>query len=315
MKIIKHSDIEALKIPALQYVEWVEQALMIQYECQVPAKISVHLTDDGFFNTMPCLIPSERAMGVKVVNRYKHNSPSIDGTIMLYNSVDGELRALMDGTLITAMRTGAVAATSVKYLKNTRSANKVSMMGLGVTARATMMCLLESMPEAFFDVKLLRYKEQAELFAERFAAYENVKFTIVDSAEDLIVGAEVIISCITSASGLIGRDEWFGEGVLLVPVHTRGFQNCDLFFDKVFGDVTEQICHFGHFDKFRYFDEFAKVVQGKILGRDSDNQRILVYNIGQALHDIFVANKIMDMVARSNPCDIAFKEPVEKFYI
>lgn len=50
-------------------------------------------------------------------------------------------------------------------------------------------------------------------------------------------GSDVIISCITEAEGLICPDDKrFKEGCLLIPVHTRGFQNCDLFFDKIFGD-------------------------------------------------------------------------------
>lgn len=189
------------------------------------------------------------------------------------------------------------------------------MLGLGVTARATMWCLLESFPDEFFEVTLLRYKDQAEQFAERFKTYPNVSFHIVNSNKELIVGAEIIVSCITSATELIGRDIWFDEGVLLVPVHTRGFQNCDLFFDKVYGDLTGQISGFKYFDRFKIFDEFAQVVIGKNPGRENNQERILVYNIGMALHDIYIGNRILSMFEPELEREIAFKEFMPKFYI
>ncbi len=316
MKILRHSDIEKLRITPLKYMEWVRYALYNQYESVTPPKISIHLPEDGFFNTMPCYIPGENVMGVKVVNRYLANTPALDAALLLYDSSTGELRALLDATLITSMRTGAVAATSIVYLKNKKEVNKMSVMGLGVTARATVLCLLESLPDEKFEIKLLRYKDQAELFAERFKEYKNARFTIVDDSGELIRDADIIVSCITSATGQIGRDEWFKEGVLLVPVHTRGFQNCDLFFDKVFGDVTGQISHFRYFNEFKYFDEFARVIRGEISGRDNDRQRILVYNIGQALHDIFIASRILNALGNESGIEnINIKQDIPKFYI
>ncbi|MFQ9503100.1 MAG: ornithine cyclodeaminase [Alistipes indistinctus] len=315
MKIIKHSDITALGISPRQFMEWVREALLTQYECDIPPKISIHLPDDGFFNTMPCYIPKQNVMGVKVVNRFLANTPALDASMLLYDTRTGELKALMDASYITSMRTGAVAATSIKYLKKKQICNKLSMLGLGVTARATMWCLLESFPDEFFEVTLLRYKDQAEQFAERFKTYPNVSFHIVNSNKELIVGAEIIVSCITSATELIGRNIWFDEGVLLVPVHTRGFQNCDLFFDKVYGDLTGQISGFKYFDRFKIFDEFAQVVIGKNPGRENNQERILVYNIGMALHDIYIGNRILSMFEPELEREIAFKEFMPKFYI
>ena len=76
----------------------------------------------------------------------------------------------------------------------------------------------------------------------------------------------------------------------MVPIHTRGFQNCDLFFDKVFADDYGHVKHFQYFDRFRSFGEVSGVVTNKITGRDNNTQRILVYNIGIAIHDIYFEN-------------------------
>lgn len=317
MKIIKHSDIESLEISPLQYMQWVNSMLLTLYNSIVPPKISITLPKGGFSNTMPCYIPDVNAMGVKVVNRYVDNSPALDASILLFNSTNGELKSLMDGSMITAMRTGAVAATSILKLKNKKDVNLMGIIGLGVTARATLLCVLDSTPDEKFKIKLLRYKEQAEDFIERFNKYENVEFEIVESTKDVITDSDIVLSCVTYTGELIGEDEWFKEGVLVVPVHTRGFQNCDLFFDKVYGDLTSQISHFGNFDKFKYYNEFAQVLQGKDKGRECEKERILAYNIGIALHDIYIGNEIYNLIDISDneTIDIEFKEKLSKFYI
>jgi len=75
----------------------------------------------------------------------------------------------------------------------------------------------------------------------------------------------------------------------------RGFQNCDLFFDKVYGDDTDQIRNFKYFDRFRQYDELHHVLQGKNPGRTSDDERILSYNYGIGLHDVLFASKIFEL--------------------
>jgi len=148
-------------------------------------------------------------------------------------------------------------------------------------------------------LRLLRYKDQAQSFIERLSSVgtRNVQFEVVDEINDLVAGADVLISCITSAKGLIcDHDELFRPGMLLLPVHTRGFQNCDLFFDKVFADDTGHVSGFKYFPRFKRYDELSRVLLGENPGRESDHERILGYNIGLGLHDVLFASKIYDRV-------------------
>lgn len=133
--------------------------------------------------------------GVKAVTRYPERKPSLDSKILLFNADSGEFLALMDGNWITAMRTGAVAAHSVLHLAK-KDWKTVGMIDLGNVARASML-VLAAMAEQEICVKLLRYKDQAEDFQNRFKDYENLRFTIVDSVEECIKGSDVIISCAT----------------------------------------------------------------------------------------------------------------------
>lgn len=297
MKNITAEQIENLKIKPEKCVEWVTQSFSLKYECQLPAKISVHPVGNDFFTTMPCLLPFSIArFGVKVVSRVLGRVPALKSDLLLYDSKSGDLLALMNSDWITAMRTGAVVSLAIKIFRQTR-AKKYSFIGLGSTARAALLCLLSSSLEENFEICLFRYKDQAEKMISLFSNFSNATFKIVDTIPELVKDADVFVSCITDAQGLLIEDEsLFKPGVLIIPVHTRGFQNCDLFFDKVFADDTDHVKGFKNFSRFRSFNEISNVLLGKCPGRENDKERILSYNIGLGLHDVYFASNIFDII-------------------
>lgn len=297
MKTITNRDVTELNISPEQCVEWVRDAFILKSECQLPAKMSVHPSGNDFFTTMPCLLPASYGrFGVKVVSRIVGRQPALKSDMMLFDSTSGELLSLVDCDWITAMRTGAVAALAIKTLRSS-NARDYAFIGLGSTARATLRCLLTTCGCEQLNIRLFRYEDQAERIVAEFGDAPNARFTIVDTAEDLVRGADVVVSCITDASGLIVEDEsLFKPGVLVVPVHTRGFQNCDTTFDKVYADDTDHVKGFKYFSEFKEFHQLEEVLKGVTPGRESDDERILSYNIGLGLHDVLYASRIYDML-------------------
>lgn len=297
MKRITNQEIENLNITPIKCVDWVREAFIMKSECQLPAKISVHPTGNDFFTTMPCLLPKEYGrFGAKVVSRIVGRVPALKSDMMLFDSNSGELLALVDCDWITAMRTGAVATLAIKTFRNS-TAKEYAFIGLGSTARATLTCLLESCKDEQLNIRLFKYKDQAERIIEEYKHYENATFRVVDTTAELVDGADVVVSCITDAGGLLVEDErLFKPGVLVVPVHTRGFQNCDTTFDKVYADDTDHVKGFKYFSEFREFHQIEEVLKGESEGRKSDTERILSYNIGLGLHDVLYASRIYDML-------------------
>lgn len=297
MIAITEEDIKKLNISPLTCVNWVEEAFKLKYECQLPAKVSVYPAGNDFITTMPCLLPPEyHTFGVKVVSRINGNHPALKSDLMLFNTRQGTLKAIVETDWITSMRTGAVATLAIRALRksNTRT---YSFIGLGNTAHATMKCMLETFKDEHLEVRLFRYKEQAEKFMADFSRYTNVSFHIVDSMKELTEETDVLISCITDAQGLLVEDtSWFAPGVLLVPIHTRGFQNCDLIFDKVFADDTDHVKGFKYFSQFKQFNEIGNVLKGTAEGRLNDTERIISYNIGLGLHDVYYSHQIYNML-------------------
>lgn len=303
MKIITSKEIQSLAISPKTCVDWVREAFLIKDKVQMPAKLSVHPQGEDFITTMPCLLPEtdgEQVFGVKIVSRIAGQHPSLKSHIYLYDSKTGRLKAILDGDWITSMRTGAVAALAAKTFQKSGT-DTYSLLGLGSIAEATALCLIADNSNRKINFRLLKYKNQAELFKEHFRKYDNVTFEIIDDKTDFIRNADVVISCVTFAQELLFPNDCdYRPGITVIPVHTRGFQNCDLFFDKVFGDDTDQIRNFKYFSKFKKYSEFHKVLLGEIHGRESDEERILSYNYGIALHDMFFAANILNLLKKSN---------------
>lgn len=295
--IIQQAQINALNISPATCVEWVRDAFLMKDDIQMPAKLSVHPQGEDFITSMPCLLPEhhgKKYFGIKIVSRIDGQIPTLQSNIFLYDAKTGHLLAIIDGDWITAMRTGAVAALAAKTFQR-KDVNSYSMMGLGNIGRAIGLCLAADNRERQITIRLLRYKDQAERFIERLKGYDNVRFEIIDDKREFAAEADVLISSVTVATELLFPDDsLFKKGVTVIPVHMRGFQNCDLFFDKVFGDDTDQIRGFKYFSQFRQYDEFHHVLQGKNPGRTSDDERILSYNYGISLHDTFFASRIYE---------------------
>lgn len=316
MKIITHKDIINLHIKPTDCFEWVVEGLSNKNNVLLPPKISMKPYEGVFCNVMPVVLNNnEKTAGIKVVTRYPERVPALNSKLLLFNSETGEDLAFMDSNWITVMRTGAVAAHSILLLAK-KDFSTIGILGLGNTTRATIEILKEYLnPNIEYKIKLYKYKNQAEDFIKRFSNIKNFNFEIVDTPETLVFDSDVIISGATYLPYDFCDDKYYKEGVLVVPIHTLGFTNCDLFFDKVFADDKGHVCHFKYFNKFKNFSEIKDVLSNNAKGREHDRERILAYNIGIALHDVNFATKIYKRINKCNVQNIVFYEPESKFWV
>lgn len=292
MKVTSDDEIQALGISPLECLEWVRESLLSKPEADLPPKTWQHFPGDVFINTMPCCLPKINRYAVKVVSRHPGQNPALKSKILLIDMSNGDTLACMDGNWITAMRTGAVAALTAKTFVKDFPAAAIGFVGLGSMAHATFECL-QPLFETPHDIWLMRYKDAAEKFVEKYSHLPNLRFHITDSREELIANTSALYSCVTVWNEQFLKPEQYPAGYTLIPVHMRGFQDCDVVFDRIFGDDRGYLEHFQHFHEFKYFDEFTNVLSGAP-GRQSPDERIICYNIGLALHDLVFASKIFD---------------------
>ena len=314
MKLISFEDIKALKISSGQSYEWIDFVLRNRDKFVLPTKVRIPLEGSDYCNIMPCSMPGRRFFGLKVINRSEKRREmgelNLDSQILLYDYDTANLLAIMDGNYITALRTAAVAAHSV--MNFSPEFDTIAMLGLGNIGVATGDILFGLIKDRKVTVKLLRYKNQAERFAERFSGYTNLKFEIVDRYEELMKDSDVILSAVTYAEDDFCDPSIYKPGVTVIPVHMRGFMECDPLFDHVI--VSDMIRAQG----FKYFDRYKKVtltddvLDGKVPVREKSTDRVLVYNLGLAITDIYFAAQIYSMVEGT---EIKGLRPDEGFYM
>jgi len=292
MKIITEEQVEALGITPRQCVEWVEDSFKSKPRADMPAKISVHPFADSFYTAMPCYHPDIGRVGVKVISRVPGNSPALKSKMMLFDVKSGELLALIDTNWITAMRTGAVAALAAKTFARDFEHSSLGMVGIGVIGRAVLQCLLSIRAEKP-TIWLMRYKDHAE---KLMAEIPNANYHVATSREELIANTDTLFSCVTVMHDQFLPESAYPAGYTLIPVHVRGFQDCDLAFDKIFGDDTAHMRDWKNFASYRQFAEFSDVLLGVVPGRTNSVERIVSYNYGLALHDLWFATRVYDFL-------------------
>lgn len=303
MRIISDELIKDLNISYQDCYDWVKEAFLLKDKCQLPPKISLHPQGSDFINTMPCLLPENyHTFGCKVVSRISDSNPALKSHLLVVDSLNGDLKALMECDWITTMRTASVANLAIETFKNNNS-TIYSFIGLGVIGKATLKSFLSLNGNQNITIKLYKYKDHAEnIERELKDRYPNVNFLISDTLEDLVKDADVIVSCISYTDRELIQDiSIFKPGVLIVPVHTRGFQNLDKIVDKVFADDEGHVKGFKYFKEFKNFGEIGDVLAHKIPGRENEKELIMSYNIGLGLHDIYYAYKILQILNHKNP--------------
>ena len=184
----------------------------------------------GFMGIMPAVYGD--VMGAKLVNLYPENAvrglPTHLGVIVLFRAETGEPLAVMDGRLITELRTAAVSAAATKLL-SAPDARSLAILGSGVQARAHFHAL--SLVRKFDDVRVWsRDPENARKLAEEIGAK-------VTSAEEAVRGADVVVTA-TNAAEPIVRGAWLKPGVLVNAVGAVGAKRRELDSDAMQGAVV-----------------------------------------------------------------------------
>lgn len=183
----------------------------------------------GFMGVMPAVYGD--VMGAKLVTLYPDNGsrglPTHQAVIALFRADTGEPLAMMDGRLITEMRTAAVSAVATKLL-SAADARSLAILGSGVQARAHFHAL--SLVRNFDDIRVWsRNSQPAQVLADEIGARAT-------SAEDAVRGADVIVT-VTNSSEPVLQGAWLKPGALVNAVGAVGPKNREVDDDAMRGAV------------------------------------------------------------------------------
>jgi len=184
----------------------------------------------GFMGVMPAVYGD--VMGAKLVTLYPDNGtrglPTHQAVIALFRAETGEPLAMMDGRLITEMRTAAVSAVATKLLSAT-DARSLAILGSGVQARAHFHAL--SLVRKFDDIRVWsRNPQHAQVLADEIGGRAI-------SAEDAVRGADVVVT-VTNSPEPVLQGVWLKPGVLVNAVGAVGPKNREVDDDTMGGAVV-----------------------------------------------------------------------------
>ena len=282
-------------------------------EVVMPPKMDLHL-DKGLLRYMPAYVRSIDAAGAKIVNIHpqnpkEHGLPTVMALIVINNPATGEPIAVMDGTYITAMRTGAAGGISAKYLSR-KDASVVGMVGAGVQARGQLMALVQV--RDISEVKIYdMYRDASERFAREVEETLNLRITTVESAKEAVVGSDIVVTTTTSRKPVV-MNEWvdIGTHICAVGADTPGKRELDLSLlkrGKIVVDDMSQSTTIGELNiPYRdglieleeIYGEIGEIIVGRKEGRETEDEITIFDTSGLAAQDIISAHHILNDAKR-----------------
>src|SRR5262249_48700451 len=184
-----------------------------------PVRVVIPIGEQKVFGVMPAYVRVPGAVGAKLVTVFGGNAalklPTHLATILLFSPSTGALVSVMDGRVITELRTAAVSAVSARELARD-DANTLAIIGSGVQARSH----LEAM-EAGFDLDEIRVwsptPDHQSAFITEMEPTMETRIVGSNSAEQAISHADLIVLATSSADPVI-QNEWVASGAHVISV-------------------------------------------------------------------------------------------------
>lgn len=266
--------------------------------------------DKGNFAFMPAYSSGLGAASVKIVNIFPGNAasgiPSTQGQVLLMDGETGSFRAIMDGTFITAFRTGAASGAAFKLFAR-KDARVGALIGTGGQAACQLEAMLAACDLEEVRISARNFEKTVKFAEEMQQAYPAVKMVPVHTGDEAIMGADVII-VVTVATEPTFDAANIKKGAVISGVgsYTPEMNELDpkLFAlaDKIYfdsqeaclaesGDVQIPLKE-GLVKESDFTGEIGEVILGEKPGRESDDEIIVFKNVGIGVLDLVVADQI-----------------------
>jgi ornithine cyclodeaminase len=310
MLILNEHEVEQL-LTMRECIEVMEQALasLARGEVHNPLRSIVRASDaSGFLGLMPAFRGGDvPRYGLKEVCIFPGNpARGLDthlGAVLLHDGENGQLMAVMNASAITAIRTAAVSAVATKLLAR-ENAHTLAIIGAGVQGKTH----LEAIPlvRDIDDVRIVsRTREKADALVRK-----GVR--VVDSVEEAVKGADIIVTA-TSAREPIIRRNWLDDGVHINAVGSsvaaaRELDSdtvaaASLFVDRRESTMNESGDYLSALREGAITDghiraELGELLLGRAEGRTSPTEITLFKSLGLAVEDLAAAQFLYEKASR-----------------
>lgn len=234
-------------------------------------------------------------------NPSSHRLPTIQGVIVVMDLERGAMLAILDSTLITALRTAAATAVAAKYLA-LADAKTLAVIGCGAQGRASVEALRVVRPIA----EVLAYDvdaAQADRFAREMTERHRIDVRAVASVDEAVRGADAVVTCTTARTAILDVHH-LRPGLFIAAVGADNPEKQELTpallgKTRIVADILDQAAAMGDLHHalesgvLRREDihgELADVICGRIDGRTSAGEIFVFDSTGTALQDVAVAS-------------------------
>jgi alanine dehydrogenase len=305
--LLGRREIEEL-ISMSEALKAVEQAFKLQIEGTtiMPPKLYLNLPEyQGDFRAMPAYV--DGSAGVKWVSVYPNNCEknlmSVMAIITLCDPNTGCPLAIIDGTYITDIRTGAAGGVAVKYLAR-KGSTIIGFVGAGIQARTQLLAISEVLPK-IEQVKVFDQNWDATLkYVDEIGAQLGMNIRPVETIREA-TEADIIVTTTPSRKPLIKKQHIKpGTHINAIGADAKGKQELetDLLRDaKIIVDDIEQASHSGEINVplsegvikiDDIYGTLGEVVASIKKGRENNEEITIFDSTGVAIEDIICAKLV-----------------------
>ncbi|MEJ7219516.1 ornithine cyclodeaminase family protein [Staphylococcus gallinarum] len=292
-----------------EVVDAVAQSLRAYSEgkTDTPLRYVLPFNEDNRYLVMPALSDELKIVGLKTVtvapNNSKQGKNTIVGTVILSDYETGETLAVLEGSYLTKIRTGAISGVATQYLAR-NDASTLCVIGTGDQAQGLIEAVL-----AVRDIKRIqcfnRTYDKAVKFSEMVQQqHKELEVEVYERVEHAIAGADVIVTATNAQTPVF--DQMLEPGVHVNAVgsfkpdmqelRSQLIANADKVVVEAesaaleeTGDLLTPISE-GEFTANDLHGELGHIVAERLEGRVSDDEITVFKSVGVAIVDIVVAN-------------------------
>ena len=283
-------------------------------KCEIPLRTNIQAPKyDGCFLFMPAYLEEMDTASLKIINIFPHNIdngiPSSPAQVLLIDGKTGLVTAVLDGTYVTQLRTGAAsgAAFDVLAKKDCRIGALIGTGGQAPTQLEAMLAARKLEEVRVYDMNPERTKAFAEQMQEELRAY-GTRIVAAASSDEAIDDADLIITVTPSSKPVFdGTKVKQGATISCVGAYQHHMQEMDPAIlpraSKIYFDSRDAVL-----SESRYLDpleqgiiteddftgDLGDVLLGKVVGRENDNEIIVFETVGVAAQDLVAAKEIYD---------------------
>jgi len=317
---LSRSDVESV-LTMSDAINAVEKAFAeyARKTAKVPLRVPIEVEkEEGVVLFMPAYLQEMEAMTCKVVSVFKNNParynlPTIQAAVLLIDPKTGSILSIMDGSYLTAMRTGGVSGVATKYLAR-KDATKVGLIGTGVQAETQLWAMCEVRPIEKAKVYSIDPIEKQEAFAKRMSEKLNIPVRVVKSSKEAVEDADIVLTATWSKTPVFSG-EWIKPGTHIngIGSYTPKMQEVDVItvkkakivvdsFEAALSEAGDLIIPLknGDITKDHIYAELGELIVGQKKGRISDEEITFFKSVGMAIQDASAAKYTYLMAKKKN---------------